>query len=118
MNPNPNSSPRYVAFDIHKHYAVVAVMDREGQVLLNPRRVTNEQLSDWAAGHLTEQDLVVIESTTNAWHVYDLLAPLVAEVKVANPIRIKQIAEGADTRQLLPSAGLVVRNAQLFESRF
>jgi transposase len=35
----------------------------------------------------------VIESTTNAWHVYDLIAPLVAEVKVASPIRIKQIAE-------------------------
>jgi transposase len=35
---------------------------------------------------------VVIESTTNAWHVYDLLEPLVAEVLVANPIKVKQIA--------------------------
>ena len=60
---------------------------------MKPRKVTNEELSDWATGHLLPEDLVVIESTTNAWHVYDLLAPLVAEVKVANPIRIKQIAE-------------------------
>jgi transposase len=35
---------------------------------------------------------VVIESTTNAWHVYDLLAPLVGEVLVANPMKVKQIA--------------------------
>jgi len=35
---------------------------------------------------------VVIESTTNAWHVYDLMEPLVAEVLVANPIKVKQIA--------------------------
>ncbi len=110
MSSNSNSSPRYIAFDIHKHYAVVAAVDREGQVLLKPRRVTNEQLSDWAAGHLTAQDLVVIESTTNAWHVYDLLAPLVAEVKVANPIRIKQIAEArtkTDKRDALILARLL-----------
>jgi transposase len=95
------SSTRYIALDIHKHYAVVAAVDREGEVLLKPRQVTNEQLPDWATAHLFAEDLVVIESTSNAWHVYDLLAPLVAEVKVANPIpdeageafRIRQIAE-------------------------
>jgi hypothetical protein len=93
MNPDPNASTRYVALDIHKHYAVVAAVDRDGHVLLQPRKVSNEQLGDWAAGHLLAEDRVVIEATTNAWHVYDLLAPLVAEVKVANPIRVKQIAK-------------------------
>ena len=37
-------------------------------------------------------DYVVIESTTNAWHVYDLLVRLVERVLVANPIKVKQIA--------------------------
>ena len=113
MNPNPNSSPRYIAFDIHKHYAVTAAVDREGEVLLKPRKVTNEQLPDWAKGHLNAEDKVVIESTTNAWHVYDLLAPLVAEVKVANPIRIKQIAEArtkTDKRDALILARLLAAN--------
>ncbi len=73
MNPSPNSS----AFDIHKHYSVVVAVDPEGQVLLKPRKVTNEQLPDWATAHTFSDDLVVIESTTNAWHVYDLLAPFV-----------------------------------------
>jgi len=69
------------------HYAMIVAVDKEGQPLMKPCKVTNEQLPDWATGHLFTDDLVVIESTTNAWHVYDLLAPLVAEVKVANPIR-------------------------------
>jgi transposase len=55
----------------------------------------------------------VIESTTNAWHVYDLLAPLVAVVKVANPIRIKQITEArtkTDKRDAMVLARLLAAN--------
>ena len=119
MSSNPASSPRDIALDIHKHYALVAAVDREGQVLLKPRQVTNEQLPDWAKGHLFAEDMVVIESTTNAWHVYDLLAPLVAEVKVANPIpkgeafRIKQSTEArtkTDKRDALILARLLAVN--------
>jgi transposase len=56
------------------------------------RRVEHTELEDWLKEHLLPGDRVVIESTTNAWHVYDLLEPLVAEVLVANPIKVKQIA--------------------------
>ena len=31
MKTNAKSSTRYIALDIHKHYAVVAAVDREGQ---------------------------------------------------------------------------------------
>lgn len=113
MSLNSNSSLRYIALDIHKHYAVVAGVNREGEVLLKPRQVTNNKLPGWAVGHLGKTDQVVIESTTNAWHVYDLLAPLVAEVKVANPIRIKQIAEArtkTDKRDTLILARLLAAN--------
>jgi hypothetical protein len=76
MNPNPNSSHRYIAFDSHKHYSVAAAVNREGEVLLEHRKVTNEQLPDWATGHLVAEDKVVIESDTmvgvtcgfNSWH--------------------------------------------------
>ncbi len=113
MNPTPTSSARFFALDIHKHYAMVAAVDRDGQPLMKPRKVTNADLPDWATGHLFPDDLVVIESTTNAWHVYDLLAPLVAEVKVANPIRIKQIAQArtkTDKRDALILARLLAAN--------
>src|SRR5689334_25323967 len=84
---------RYIALDIHKHYCVVAGVDREGRVLLQPVRVEHADLEEWLKKHLRASDQVVIESTTNAWHVYDLLAPLVERVVVANPIQVKQIAK-------------------------
>src|SRR5574342_217958 len=83
---------RYVALDIHKHYCIVAAVDRDGGVILQPVRVEHEDLEGWLQKNLLVSDRVVIESTTNAWHVYDLLEPLVAEVLVANPIKVKQIA--------------------------
>jgi transposase len=83
---------RYVALDIHKHYSVVAGVNRDGEEILPAYRVEHLDLEDWLPKHLLRTDRVVIESTTNAWHVYDLLEPLVAEVLVANPIKVKQIA--------------------------
>lgn len=82
---------RYIALDIHKHYCVIAGVDRDGQVVLQPVRVEHEDLEGWLKRNLLASDRVVIESTTNAWHVYDLLAPLVTKVLVANPIKVKQI---------------------------
>lgn len=83
---------RYIALDIHKHYCVVGGGDRDGQIVLQPVRVEHEDLESWLKKNLLASDQVVIESTTNAWHVYDLLKPLVANVLVANPIKVKQIA--------------------------
>jgi transposase len=83
---------RYIALDIHKHYSVVAGVNRDGEEILPACRVEHLDLEDWLPKHLLRTDRVVIESTTNAWHVYDLLEPLVAEVRVANPIKVKQIA--------------------------
>lgn len=85
-------SGRYVALDIHKHSCVIAGVDREGRVLLQPERVEHADLEGWLKRRLLSSDQVVIESTTNAWHVYDLLAPLAERVVVANPIKVKQIA--------------------------
>jgi transposase len=104
---------RYVALDIHKHYCVVAGVDREGRVLLQPVRVEHADLEGWLKKHLCSSDQVVIESTTNAWHVYDLLAPLVERVVVANPIRVKQIAQArvkTDIRDTLILARLLAAN--------
>jgi transposase len=83
---------RYVALDIHKAYSVVAGVNREGEEILAPKRVEHVKLESWVAKNLLPSDRVVIGSTTNAWHVYDLLEPWVAEVVVANPIKVKQIA--------------------------
>jgi transposase len=83
---------RNVALDIHKYYSVIGGVDKEGKEVMELVRVDHADLESWLSRHLLPSDRVVIESTTNAWHVYDLLEPLVAEVLVANPIKVKQIA--------------------------
>jgi len=95
MEEGEKASPcRYVALDIHKYYSVVAGVDREGEEILSACRVEHVDLEDWLPKHLLRTDRVVIESTTNAWHVYDLLEPLVAEVPVANPITSSRCPSG------------------------
>ena len=110
---NARVSRRYVALDIHKHYCVVAAVNREGQVVLQPVRVEHEDLEAWLNKSLLPSDRVVIESTTNAWHVYDLMEPLVEKVLVANPIKVKQIACArvkTDIRDTLILARLLAAN--------
>jgi transposase len=115
MNEEKDARPpqRYVALDIHKHYSVVAGVNRDGQVVLPPVRVEHEDLEGWLQKMLQASDHVVIESTTNAWHVYDLLEPLAERVIVANPIKVKQIATArvkTDIRDTLILARLLAAN--------
>jgi transposase len=115
MNEDENTrgTRRYIALDIHKKYCVIAGVDREGRVLLQPVRVEHADLEGWLQKHLRASDHVVIESTTNAWHVYDLLNPLVERVGVANPIKVKQIAQArvkTDVRDTLILARLLAAN--------
>jgi len=106
-------SRRYLALDIHKHYSVVAGVDFEGKVILEPVRVEHADLPAWLEKHIQVTDHVVIESTTNAWTVYDLLEPLAEKVLVANPIKVKQIAQArvkTDVRDTLILARMLAAN--------
>jgi transposase len=109
---NTRGTRRDVALDIHKHYCGVAGVDRDGRVMLQPVRVEHADLEGWLKNRRAS-DQVVIESTTNAWHVYDLLAPLAERVVVANPIQVKQIACArvkTDIRDTLILARLLAAN--------
>src|SRR3990172_835002 len=106
-------SRRYLALDIHKHYSVVAGVNFEGQVILEPVRIEHADLGGWLKKHLQPTDYVVIESTTNAWHIYDLLDPLAEKVLVANPIKMKEIASArvkTDIRDTLILARMLAAN--------
>ena len=46
---SPSASTRFVAFDIHKHYAVVVAVDKDSQVVLKPRRISLDRLPHWAS---------------------------------------------------------------------
>jgi transposase len=106
-------SRRYLALDIHKHYSIVAGVNFDGEVILEPVRVEHAELENWLGKHIQPTDYVVIESTTNAWFVYDLLEPLAEKVLVANPIKVKQIAQArvkTDIRDTLILARLLAAN--------
>jgi transposase len=99
--------------DIHKKYCVVAGVEREGCVVLQAVRLEHADLEGWLRKNLRSTDQVVIESTTNAWYVYDLLVPWVERVVVANPIKVKQIAQArvkTDIRDTLILARLLAAN--------
>ncbi len=106
-------SRRYLALDIHKYYSVAAGVDFEGQVTVEPVRIEHADLESWLVKHIQSTDHVVIESTTNAWHIYDLLEPLAEKVLVANPIKVKQIATArvkTDIRDTLILARMLAAN--------
>jgi transposase len=103
----------YIGLDIHKKYCVIGGVNREGKVVLQAVRVEHADLEGWLKKNLRATDHVVFESTTNAWHVYDLLAPLVERVVVANPARVKQIANArvkTDIRDTFILARLLAAN--------
>jgi transposase len=83
---------RYVGLDVHKHYVMVGAVNRLQEMVLPPRKVSLVEFEGWARKHLRPTDEVVLEATTNAWYLYDLLEPLVERVVVCHPPQVKLIA--------------------------
>jgi transposase len=103
-------STRFVGLDVHRQYATVAAVDSKQQVVLTVRRVEFKEFDVWMGKHLRRTDVVTLEATSNAWHLYDLLARLVASVTVANPIQVALIAKSlvkTDRRDALTLARLL-----------
>jgi hypothetical protein len=53
--------------------------------VLTVRRIEFKDFDVWIRKHLRKSDVVTLEATLNAWHLYDKLVPLVATVMVTNP---------------------------------
>ena len=90
----PPPSTRFLAVNLHKDYAVVGGVSPQLETVLSPRRIELSRWSTWAAVYLKPTDLLVIESTSNAWDFYDQVSPLVSKVVVANPRLVKLISSG------------------------
>jgi len=61
--------------------------------VLPPRQIRMAKFREWASTNLREGDAVVIETTTNVWDIYDIVAPLVTRTVVAHAGAVRQIAE-------------------------
>ena len=113
MDPPTTVPTRFVALDLHKDYIVVGAVDLQQRVVLAPRRIAAAAFETWARTALTASDAVVLEATTTAWQVHDLLVPLVASVTVAHPLMVKLIAAArvkTDRRDTINLAKLLAAN--------
>jgi transposase len=91
-DPPLQSWSRFIAIDIHKHYLMIGGIHAHKRIVLPPRRVELSRWPQWAQVNLLPTDAVVIEATTNAWAIYDLLVTLVGRAVVAHPAKVKLIA--------------------------
>ena len=84
---------RFFGMDIHQKFAILTAVDAAQDVVWPACRVPMEQLAAWAARHLTRNDALVLEVTTNAWYAVDVLEQYAGRVVVANPYKTRLIAE-------------------------
>jgi transposase len=85
---------RFVGCDVHKRTAVFTLLLEDGRVQsTHTVAVTRETLARFAELHLTREDRLVMEATTNTWAVAELLRPQVEQIVISNPLRTRAIAE-------------------------
>jgi transposase len=90
---NTRGYERYMAMDIHREYILVGAWNEEKDWVLTPRRVSIERFPEWAKKNIRKGDIVVLETTTNVWATYDIVAPLAGRVLVANAAEVEEIAK-------------------------
>jgi len=84
---------RYIALDIHKEYVLAGGQNAKQEWVMPPRQIKMAKFREWASVNLQAGDAVVIETTTNVWDIYDVVAPLVTRTVVAHAGAVRQIAE-------------------------
>lgn len=84
---------RYIALDIHKEYVLAGGQTAKQEWVMPPHRISMGKFREWARVNLQEGDAVVIETTTNVWEIYDIVAPLATRTVVAHARAVRQIAE-------------------------
>ena len=89
---NTRGYERYMALDIHREYILVGAWNEAKEWVLTPRRVGIEKFPEWAKKNIRLGDIVVLETTTNVWVVYDIVAALASRVLVANAAEVGEIA--------------------------
>jgi len=81
----------YYGLDVHKKYTTYCVMSEEGAVL-DEGRCSNEGLPRHPTFSLKGRKRAVMEAGGNWYYIYDLLEPVVDELLLAHPLRVRAIA--------------------------
>jgi transposase len=104
---------RFLGFDLHKNFIVVAAVNASQETVFKPHRVNSADLEDWIAKNITRDDEVVIEAMSCAWVIHDVLVQYASRVVVAHPYHVKLIAASfvkTDKRDAVALARLLAAN--------
>ena len=82
---------RFIGLDLHKYYLVATAVDADLNKVYGPRRVDLIDLQDWIRKTITPRDALVVETTANAFQVYDALLPHAHSVTVVHPPHVALI---------------------------
>ena len=93
MSQEISSPERYIGLDVHKHYLVAAGVDGDQNEVLSARRVPLSKLERWVEQHLSQQDAVVLEMSTNSFQLYDDLVEHVHSVTLVHPPHVTLITQ-------------------------
>lgn len=84
----------YIGMDIHKQFIVAVVKDEQGNNISQEKIVNDsESLKSFMIVYQPEETKIVMESTCVWEHIYEALESMCYEVKLANPVRTRAIAE-------------------------
>lgn len=89
--PTKEKVARFIGLDIHKHYLVAIGVDETQEQVFGPHKVYWPNFEAWTHKHLSQDDALVVEMTTNTWEVYDRLEPHVHSVTVVHPPHVAMI---------------------------
>jgi len=84
---------RYVGIDALSDSLQVAITDEKGKVLEEFKVSLTKEGFKFLLHKLDSSDSVLIEATTNAFTIYDIISEKVKQVAVSNPKKTKVIAE-------------------------
>ena len=84
----------YIGMDIHKQFTVAVVKDEQGNKLVEDKFINSEEnFGSFMRQFKPEETKIVIESTCVWEYIYEILEARKYEVKLANPVRTRAIAE-------------------------
>ena len=84
----------YIGMDIHKQFTVAVVKDEQGNKLAEDKFDNSEDnFSRFLQAFQPQETKIVIESSSVWEYIYEILDSMSYEVKLANPVRTRAIAE-------------------------
>jgi transposase len=89
----PMSYKYHIGVDYHKKYSFMVVKDNRGQVVKSGQVINQKKYVEKFVEPFREKGHAVVEATRNWVVMHDWLEELLDEVVLANPLKVKAIAE-------------------------